>query len=88
MLHSSKFSPQAETKVADKRSMTIFKFNIMPIEEIERREAFKKSVNNCPYCQAPLNFQVEQDAANHTVHEQAQCVACTQHFRLETHQMQ
>jgi hypothetical protein len=68
--------------------MTIFKFNIMPIEEIERREAFKKAVNNCPYCQAPLNFQVEQDRTNHTVQEQAQCVHCTQHFRLETHQMQ
>jgi hypothetical protein len=84
----SKISPQAETKPADKRGMTIFKFNILPLEEIERREAFKEAVNNCPYCHSPLNFQLEQDQDGQTVHERAQCVQCTQHFRLETHHIQ
>lgn len=68
--------------------MTIFKFNILPIEEIERREAFKKEINNCPHCQAPLKFQLEQDPVTHTVQERAQCDACAQHFRFETHQVQ
>jgi len=68
--------------------MEIFKFNILPMEDIERREAFKEAVNNCPLCGTGLNFEHEVDFLYNTVTEDCRCSACSMKIRTETYDLQ
>jgi len=68
--------------------MEVFRFNILPLEEVERREAFKEAVNNCPYCYSPMKFQVEIDFLSNVITEDCHCPQCGQQVRTETHSLQ
>lgn len=68
--------------------MEIFRFNILPLEEIERREAFKEAVNNCPACNAPLQISVEKDFLTNKIKEDCFCEACFMNVRSETYALQ
>lgn len=79
---------QADTNLSDKIIMEIFRFNILPLEEVERREAFKEAVNNCPHCGHLLQFQVEIDFLTNSLEEQSHCPSCSAHIRSEVHSLQ
>lgn len=80
---------QAETKSADMfPAMEIFRFSILPLADIERREAFKEAVNNCPYCGTALDFQHEMDFLSNTLKEDCQCPACATQVRSEIFKVQ
>lgn len=68
--------------------MEIFRFNILPLSEIEKREAFKEAVNNCPICGHKLSFQHDNDFMTNTLKEEAHCAACAVDIRSETHTVQ
>lgn len=68
--------------------MEIFRFNILPLEEIERREAFKAAVNNCPACNAALQISVEVDFLSNKIKEDCFCDACVMNVRSETFALQ
>lgn len=67
--------------------MEIFRFNILPLEEVERREAFKEAINNCPHCGAALEFRVEIDLASNLLKEEGHCKACEAQIRTEMHSL-
>lgn len=79
---------QADTRHADKLGMEVFRFTILPMEEIERREAFKEAVNNCPHCGHKLQFQVEIDFLSNQLKEDSSCESCAAHIRTEVHALQ
>ncbi len=68
--------------------MEIFRFNILPMEEIERREAFMEAVNNCPHCGEALEFQVEIYESENRLKEAGHCPSCSVHIRTELHGIQ
>lgn len=68
--------------------MEIFRFNILPLEEVEKREAFKASVNKCPNCQADLQFNVEIDFTENRLKEDCFCPHCNHEVRSEFHSLQ
>ena len=68
--------------------MEIFRFNILPLEEVEKREAFKAAVNKCPYCETTLQFNVEIDFMQNAIKEECFCPQCNQQVRIETHGLQ
>ncbi|MEZ0391475.1 MAG: hypothetical protein ACAH59_04620 [Pseudobdellovibrionaceae bacterium] len=68
--------------------MEIFRFNILPLEDVERREAFKEAVNNCPHCGHLLHFQVEIDPVTNSLEEKSHCPSCATHIRTEAHNIQ
>ena len=68
--------------------MEVFRFNILPMEENERQQAFKEAVNNCPMCNAPLRFKHETDYMTNSIHEMAECDHCKLQIREEEHQVQ
>nr|WP_295902421.1 hypothetical protein [uncultured Bdellovibrio sp.] len=72
---------QVETKLADKISrhggrMEVFRFNIIPTEEFNKREDFRKAVNNCEICGAALEFSYKQENAFAVLQEEAKCSCC------------
>jgi len=79
---------QADTRPTDKLGMEIFRFSILPMEDIERREAFKEAVNNCPHCGHRLQFQVEIDFLTNRLKEESNCATCAAHIRTEVHALQ
>ena len=68
--------------------MEVFKFNILPMEETEKREAFKEAVNNCPICCKRMEFKYEADFLSNTILEDAHCPECQLQIRTETHSVQ
>lgn len=68
--------------------MEIFRFNILPLEEVERREAFKAAINNCPHCHSVLEFRVEIDLASNLLKEAGHCKSCEAQVRSELHSLQ
>lgn len=68
--------------------MEIFRFNILPLEEVERRQAFKEAVNNCPHCGQILQFQVQIDLETNLLQEDCHCNACAAMIRSELHSIQ
>jgi hypothetical protein len=68
--------------------MEIFRFNILPLKDLERREAFKEAVNNCPLCHEALQFQHEADYLYNSVKENAFCNHCKLQIREEDHKVQ
>jgi hypothetical protein len=68
--------------------MEVFKFNILPMEDLERRQAFKEAINNCPLCGTSLKFEHEIDFLYNKVTEECQCAACSLKIRSETHDLQ
>ena len=68
--------------------MEIFRFNILPLADLERREAFKEAVNNCPLCCEPLRFKHESDYLENVVREVAECDKCRMQIREEDYQVQ
>jgi predicted Zn-dependent protease len=68
--------------------MEIFRFNILPLEEIEKREAFKEAVNNCPHCGSVMQFSVEIDFLTNRLQEDSFCQSCTVKVRSEIHSLQ
>jgi hypothetical protein len=79
---------QSHTESTDKDAMEIFRFNILPMADIERREAFKEAVNNCPHCGAALEFQVEIYERENRLKEDGHCPSCSVHVRTEVHDIQ
>jgi len=79
---------QSYTRPADKNHMEIFRFNILPMEDIERREAFVEAVNNCPHCGTSLEFEVEIYETEHQLKEDGHCPSCAVHVRTEVHGIQ
>jgi hypothetical protein len=63
----------------------IFRINIKPQSEIERHEAFKKSLHNCPLCESNLEFELEGTATPHQLLEKARCPSCDVDIRTEVH---
>lgn len=68
--------------------MEIFRFNIRPLAEVERREAFKESINNCPHCRKVLEFRVEIDLMSNRLKEDGHCKTCDTQVRSEVHSLQ
>ncbi len=68
--------------------MEIFKFNILPMDDIEKRQAFKEAVNNCPICNHPLEFKHEIDFLNNQMQEESHCPQCQIEIRNESHSLQ
>ena len=68
--------------------MEIFRFNILPLEEVEKREAFKAKVNKCPACEATLQFNVEIDFLTNVLKEDCFCPGCNSQIRSELHGLQ
>jgi hypothetical protein len=68
--------------------MEIFRFNILPMPEGEKRDAFKEAVNNCPLCSCHLVFQHETDYLSNKLHEQAFCEKCQMQIREEQFTLQ
>jgi len=68
--------------------MEVFRFNILPMPEIEKREAFKEAVNNCPLCSQHLSFQHETDYMTNSLHEHAYCEKCQMQIREELFTLQ
>ncbi|MNJ94769.1 hypothetical protein D3C87_124710 [compost metagenome] len=58
--------------------MEIFRFNILPQEEILKREAFKNSLSCCQNCGTELEFQYTDFSAYNTLREEADCSCCGQ----------
>ena len=79
---------QADTGLAEKKLMEIFKFNILPLEVVERREAFKKTIHNCPHCETLLEFHVEKDEEQTLIQEDGHCPKCGFQVRSELHPIQ
>ena len=68
--------------------MEIFRFNIIPQKEIEKREAFKNSIARCPICKSNLSFAYEQDYLNNVIIEKCHCESCDIKVREESHKKQ
>lgn len=68
--------------------MEVFRFNILPLTEIEKREAFKEAVNTCPICNSHLNFTHETEYLTGSVHEKASCPQCRILIREEDFSIQ
>ena len=68
--------------------MEIFKFNILPMEDIERRQAFKEAVNLCPLCGEQLKFDVEIDFMTLKIKEDCLCQQCQLKIRTEVYDLQ
>lgn len=68
--------------------MEIFRFSILPMAEVERREAFKEAVNKCPICGSRLSFEYRTDFLKNSIHEEAQCEKCAVKIREEEHEVQ
>ena len=69
-------------------TMEIFRFNILPMSDTEKHEAFKEAVNTCPSCQQNLMFQHELDFNTNTLCEQAYCEHCQMQVREESFNLQ
>lgn len=67
--------------------MEIFRFNIIPLPDIERREAFKEAVNNCPLCGHQLKFQVDIDYLSLKIKEDCLCQECQLQIRSDVHDL-
>jgi hypothetical protein len=68
--------------------MEVFRFNILPMEEVERQEAFKEAINNCPICCASMKFAYHNDYLTNSIKEEAVCEKCALKIREEAHQVQ
>jgi len=68
--------------------MEIFRFNILPLKDLERREAYKEAVNNCPVCGQNMKFKHEQDFLSNSIKEIAVCDSCRLQVREEDHKVQ
>lgn len=68
--------------------MEIFRFNILPLSEIEKREAFKEAVNTCPICNHRLDFSYETEFMTGKIHEKAACHQCQILIREEDFSVQ
>jgi hypothetical protein len=68
--------------------MEVFKFNILPMEDIERREAFKEAINNCPLCGTCLHFDHDIDFLYNKITEDCRCGSCAMKIRTETYDLQ
>lgn len=80
--------PQAPAATTDREDMEILKFNILPMEETERREAFKEAVNNCPLCGHVMDFHHEVDFLFNKITEDCRCQECALRIRTETYDLQ
>ncbi|KYG60855.1 hypothetical protein [Bdellovibrio bacteriovorus] len=67
--------------------MEIFKFNILPTEEFNKREDYRKAVNNCDICGGALEFSYEQAAEFHVLQEKAQCPCCSSEKEPRNHRV-
>jgi len=65
--------------------MEILKINVRPACEVEKYEAFRKDLFNCPLCDGTLDFKWSPGPEIHQVIEQACCSACEIKIRTETH---
>jgi hypothetical protein len=68
--------------------MEIFKFNIVPLPDLERRQAFKEAVNNCPLCGQQLDFAIDVDFLSLKIKEDCICQACQLQIRSEVFDLQ
>ena len=84
-------SPEAQVfcQLAEEFStMEVFRFNILPMADLERRQAFKEAVNNCPVCGETMHFKHESDYLSNSIREIAECAKCHVQIREEEHQVQ
>lgn len=65
--------------------MEIFKVRIKPQSEIEKHEAFKKSLHDCPLCETSLQFELEAGNAPFQLIEKAHCPTCDLPIRTTLH---
>lgn len=65
--------------------MEVFRINIKPRSEIEKHEAFRKSLHHCPLCDQSLDLELQAGPAEGQVVESAFCPACEVQIRSETH---
>ncbi|WII71649.1 hypothetical protein QJS83_14365 [Bdellovibrio sp. 22V] len=56
--------------------MEVFRFNIIPTEEFNKREDFRKAINNCEICGSALEFSYQQLSEFAVLKEDAQCPCC------------
>lgn len=56
--------------------MEVFRFNIIPTEEYNKRENFRTSVNNCDICGGALEFSYRQMEDIAVLQEESKCPCC------------
>ena len=79
---------QVDTRLDRQAGMEIFRFQILPQQELDRREALKASENNCPHCGGALEFKVEVDVTAQLLSEQCHCPVCTIEVRSGLYNLQ
>lgn len=65
--------------------MEIFRFNILPEDEINAKEAFKMSLLNCQVCGTDLNFTHSFHAEFNKIQEEGHCPICCVQMKATTH---
>lgn len=66
--------------------MEIFRFNIMPTEEFEKREKFRQDESLCQQCGAALEFSYQQLSSHSVLQEDSQCPHCS-HQKQSRHRV-
>lgn len=65
--------------------MEIFRFNILPQDEITAKEAFTASVLNCQTCGTDLNFKHSYHAEYNKIQEEGHCKICCTELKPTQH---
>jgi hypothetical protein len=68
--------------------MEVFRFNILPLAEVERREAFKMALNQCPICTEQMQFQYDNDFMQNLIKEECFCPKCQLKIRENFFELQ
>ncbi len=58
--------------------MEVFRFNIIPTEEFEKREKFRLEEALCDQCGTALEFSYQQLEEHFVLQEDSQCPHCNQ----------
>ncbi len=69
-------------------SMEIFRFNILPVAEIEKRQAFIKAQHHCPICDSELMMRHQACEFTNSMLEVARCPSCDLKIRSQAFEVQ
>lgn len=67
--------------------MEVFKFNIIPTEEYNKREDYRKAINNCDICGGALEFSYNQMSEFAVLQEDAKCPCCSSEKESTRHRV-
>jgi hypothetical protein len=79
---------QVDTRSADTMIMEIFRINILPQMEIEKRQAFIKSQHHCPICETELTMRHQACEFTNSMLEVARCASCDLKIRSKSFELQ